>query len=77
MLRINVANNDLDNVDINSEPYLGFLLFTKKNCGADFVKGWWNGKIKYDIYDYYAKYAIMSTFVRLDKSQTMAAVQFR
>merc|ERR1712228_282237 len=64
MVRINVANNDVVNVD----PYLGFLVFTKRECGIDFVKAWWNNKIKYKI---------LSTFVRVDKSQTQAAVQFR
>jgi len=76
MLRVNVANNDLANVDLNNDKYLGFLLYTKKMCGPSFVKGWHDGSLSYRIFDFYSKYQIKSTFVRLDKSQTLSTVQF-
>ena len=77
MLRVNVANNDLNTIDLNTEDYIGFLVFTRKQCGTDFVEALSNGKLTYQIYDFYAKYEVQSTFVRFDKQQTQAAIQFR
>ena len=77
LLRVNVANNDLNNIDLNNEDYIGLLHYNKKNCGINFIKGWLDGKLKYNIFDNYEKYRIMNTFVRIQQKQTQVSVQFK
>ena len=77
LLRVNVANNDLNNIDLNNEDYVGLLHYNKKNCGINFIRGWLDGKLKYNIFDNYEKYRIMNTFVRIQQKQTQVSVQFK
>ena len=77
LLRVNVANNDLNSVDLNNEDYVGLLHYNKGNCGTNFIKGWADGKLKYNIFDSYEKYRVMSTFVRIQQKQTQVSVQFK
>lgn len=50
--------NDVDGHDIDANPYVGFLAFSKKWCGVDFVEAVADGRVTYRIHDfgdYYTK----------------------
>ena len=45
MLRVNFFNNR-PNYDLMSQEYVGFLAFTKKNCGRNFTDALVDGRVK-------------------------------
>ena len=45
MLRVNFFNNS-PNYDLMSQEYVGFLAFTKKNCGRNFTDALVDGRVK-------------------------------
>ena len=48
-LRINMLNQNPD-VNILEDEYHGFLTFTRKKCGADFLKAFLDGRITWELH---------------------------
>merc|ERR1712037_968000 len=50
LIHVNVLNNQA-NVDVTVEDYIGFLIFSKRYCGVQFIKELDNGNVKIDFFD--------------------------
>jgi len=75
LIHVNVLNNQ-NNVDVTVEDYIGFLIFSKRYCGIDFIKELDNGNVKIDFFDKNPVYEKSEVYVRLDKAQSQTVVQF-
>ncbi|CBY07549.1 unnamed protein product [Oikopleura dioica] len=75
LVHVNVLNNQA-NVDVTVEDYIGFLIFSKRYCGVEFIKELDNGNVKIDFFDKTAAYDKSNVYVRLDQAQSQTVVQF-
>ncbi|CBY43620.1 unnamed protein product, partial [Oikopleura dioica] len=71
----NVKNNQ-NNVDVTQDDYIGFIVYSKRYCGLDFISRLQQGGASVRIYDQADSYKIDGTYVSLDKSQTQTVIQF-
>lgn len=75
LIHVNVLNNQ-NNVDVTKQDYIGFLIFSKRYCGIEFIKELDNGNVKIDFFDKTTAYDKSDVYVRLDKAQSQTVVQF-
>jgi len=78
-MRVNIFNNDpnkLDNVDIQNAPYKGYLLWSKKICGIDFLRAWEDGRLSYEMLDHWERYTPQYVGIQLAQAQTKVVLQF-
>jgi hypothetical protein len=71
----NVKNNQ-NNVDVTQDDYIGFIVYSKRYCGIDFLSRLQQGGASVRIYDQSDSYNVDGTYVSLDKSQTQTVIQF-
>lgn len=72
-IRINMINRK------EIQKYSGFIIFSKKNCGIDFLNGMQDGRLGWEIMDkkdYYDNSGLYS-FLRMDGAQTSLTIQFQ
>jgi hypothetical protein len=61
--------NGVDEYDIRSDPYDGFMIFSRRYCGSDFTDGIISGQIQLMIMDYEAVYNVKHFYERTDKQR--------
>ena len=75
LILVNILNNQ-GNVDVTVDDYIGFIIFSKRYCGIDFIKELDNGNVTVSFYDKTPSYDRSDVYVRLDKGQSQTAIQF-
>ena len=48
----NAAGDADPNLDIRKMPYVGYLIWSRKSCGGDFLARIADGRIKLEFFDY-------------------------
>ena len=66
-------------VDLLNTPYYGFLIFSRKKCGNEFLSAVANGDITFDVLDKYHAYITSHQFayLRNDGPKTSVTIQYR
>lgn len=75
MLRVNVQNN-ADDYSVLNDMYFGFLGFSRKKCGVDFISTLADGSMKFEIFDFGAYYQINDYYTVWNGAQTASWIQF-
>ena len=66
-------------IDLVNDPYIGFLIFSRKNCGPDFMTAIQDGRVSYalnDKIDYYCTKNQFNFYLD-DGASSKLALQFR
>ena len=71
-----VVENEGGEFDIRSFPYTGFMIFSRKYCGAEFLDSILSGETKMLLMDLEAVYEVRFLYHRKDRQQTSLTVQF-
>ena len=59
------------------KDYNGFLMLSRKNCGADFLEGFADGRLSFEILDKRVFYEAQYSYHRDDASKSSLTLQFR
>lgn len=73
-IRTNILNHAT--YSVSDGAYHGFFVFTRKNCGADFLERLYDGRITWNILDFEEFYEPQGAFYLADGSQTRTILQF-
>ena len=69
--------DDGENYDVTNQEYHGFVFFKEWKCGQDFMKALFDGRVRVNIFDYGADYAIQYSYDTKDKwDESMAVFQY-
>jgi len=74
-VRINIPNGQ-DEYDIRALPYSGFMMWSRRYCGAAFTDALISGQAKMMIMDYESAYEVKYSYERKDKQQSSITIQF-
>lgn len=72
-------NNGVTGMSLASDPYIGYLLYKKQKCGADFMNAFEDGRLQFDIMDYTEQYDTdeQNFFIYLNKAKSSLTLQYR
>jgi len=65
------------NTETVGNTYTGFLIYSRKTCGADFMDKFLDGTVNFDLYDYTGEYVPLYRYYRTDGGRSSMTLQFK